>query len=211
MPPKAKTKNKAPYHHGNLRGALTNKALKLIEQRGNVSFTLREIAARAGVSHAAAYRHFPDKRGVLSAVAEEGFRLMAGEFETVLHKTSGQTNAFKLRELGQAYVAFALRHPGHFRAMFHSELADRTPFPALQQAAKEAFSPLRSTIEAGMKAKEFRSVPVEVAAIAAWSLVHGFASLVLERHVGGPKCEPVSDNGIALAIIRLLQEGLLEN
>lgn len=206
--PKSKRKTKASYHHGDLRNTLIAKALNLIEQRRDVSFTLREIAARAGVSHAAAYRHFSDKRQLLSVLAEEGFRLLAGEFAAALRSTPGQNRVDQLRQLGLAYVSFAMKHPGHFRAMFHSELADRGPFPALQQAAKEAFNPLRATIEAGIKEGVFRDAAVDTASIAAWSLVHGFSMLALDQHVTfTEKNHPTSDQ-MASAIVTLFQEGI---
>ncbi len=204
-----KKKPKVSYHHGNLRNVLIAKALKLIEQRGDVSFTLREIAVRAGVSHAAAYRHFADKRELLAAVAEDGFRLMSEEFAASRRDSSAENRASQLHHLGSAYVRFALKNSGHFRAMFHSELADRTPFPGLEEAAKQAFTPLRTVIDEGIKDKTFRALSVDIAAMAAWSLVHGFALLVLERHVQcGDKAHAGSDQ-LASGIIELFKEGLV--
>jgi len=81
----------------------------------------------------------------------------------------------------------------------------------LPQSARKAFSPLRSLIEQGIKEGTFRSPSVDVAALAAWSLVHGFAFLVLDRHVGQPEAAPaVEPEQLASQIIALFQQGLLK-
>jgi len=66
-------KKRGRYHHGDLRRALLDAALELLAREGASALTLREVARRAGVTHAAPYRHFTDKQALLAAVAEEGF------------------------------------------------------------------------------------------------------------------------------------------
>lgn len=95
------------YHHGELRPALLREAAKILEREGGQAISLRDLARRAGVSHMAPYRHFPDREALLAALAEEGFELLARELE-----------GKPWREQAVAYVRFALAHPERFRLMF---------------------------------------------------------------------------------------------
>src|SRR5437879_2813384 len=99
---------KRPYHHGNLRQALVDAALELIEERGVSALTLREVARRVGVTHAAPQRHFADRAALVAAVAEEGFRGLGAHVAVV--RASARTPAQRLRALGVAYVEYALAH-----------------------------------------------------------------------------------------------------
>jgi AcrR family transcriptional regulator len=147
------------YHHGDLRAAVLAAAGKLIEREGLARLSVREAARRAGVSHNAPYRHFPDRDALLAALAAEGFNLL----EKSLHDLSG-------RELGEAYVGFALAHPQRFRLMFSGQE------PRAAEAVLERFT----TAFAGLGAD------ARFPAAAAWSLVHGLAHLLVEgRFEGG--------------------------
>src|SRR6266852_9798457 len=100
------------YHHGNLREALLQGAVRVIAELGPTAFTLREVARRAGVSHNAPYRHFRDKDALLAAVATQGFR----ELTQAMVEAAGQRpDALdRLKRAGLGYVTFALRRPEHF-------------------------------------------------------------------------------------------------
>lgn len=141
------------YHHGDLAAEVLKAAGELIEKEGLAGLSMREAARRAGVSHNAPYRHFPDRGALLAALAAQGF----AELEESLKDRSG-------RELGEAYVRFALAHPQRFRLMF------TTGEP---RATYERFA----TAFAGSGAE------ARVAAAAAWSLVHGLAGLILDGHL----------------------------
>src|SRR5262245_1682880 len=97
----------ASYHHGDLRQAVLQTAGEIIEKEGLEALSLREVARRAGVSHSAPYRHFPDRERLLAALVEEGFSMLAEALEKRPR-----------REMGEAYVEFALAHPERFRLMF---------------------------------------------------------------------------------------------
>jgi AcrR family transcriptional regulator len=165
-----------PYHHGDLRRALLDAAVVEIAERGPGSESLREVARQVGVSHAAPRHHFGDKRGLLTAVAAEGFERLAGE----LRAAWAATGSFL--ELGVAYVRFALANRAHFEVMYRPDLL-RGDDPALV-AAREASAALLygpvGTV-ADMRAGEDPRAP----AVAAWSLVHGLATLVLTGNLPG--------------------------
>jgi len=158
-----------PYHHGDLRRALLDEALAAIERDGPGSLSLRELARRAGVSHAAPTHHFGDKGGLLTAIAVEGFALLADE----LNAAFAATGSFL--EVGVAYVGFAVRHRAHFEVMFRPELlrADDPALAAARQRSREAlYGPLGSvSLDTGTDSLR--------AGVAAWALVHGLATLYL--------------------------------
>lgn len=177
------------YHHGNLRQALIDGAKDLIAEQGPDGFTLRELARRVGVSHTAAYRHFADKDALLAAVAGEGFRRLGEAFTEALGSTDDPRDAFAAT--GLAYVRFAAENPGNFKVMFR--MADCLPeLTAIAEASGSSKDVLRGQIEALQQAGLIREGPVEVYVLAAWSLVHGLARLLVDGvldpdEVGAPE------------------------
>lgn len=172
------------YHHGDLRRALLQGALELLAEGGPASLTMRGAAQRAGVSPAAPYRHFVDKREMLAAVAEEGFlaleRACVGAVEGA---ASEPVRAFWL--MGVAYVRFAIEHPAHYRVMFGPEIPDKSAYEGLHRAASAAYDALRSTLRAGADAGLFAADEIEIRATRAWGLVHGLASLYIDGQLDG--------------------------
>ncbi|MFI8291763.1 TetR/AcrR family transcriptional regulator [Streptomyces sp. ms191] len=157
------TSRSSSYHHGDLRQAVLTAALDVIAAEGPAALSLRDLARRAGVSHAAPAHHFKDRTGLLTAIATEGYDLLARAL----------ADAPSLRERGVAYVRFALGHPAHFQVMFRPDL-HRGDDPALLAAKERASAELRAGVTTLTAAGDAR-----VAGIAAWSLAHGFATLFL--------------------------------
>src|SRR3712207_74133 len=109
-------KPRRAYHHGNLRRALLDEALATIRAEGVDALTLREIGSRLGVSHAAIYRHFADKRALLTAVATEGFRALRRQLVAAWEE--GGRGPAASQAMGVAYIRFAVDNPSHYRVMF---------------------------------------------------------------------------------------------
>ena len=154
--------------------------MELLERDGIDALTVRALARRLGVSHAAPGHHFPDRRALLAAVAAEGFR----RFRAALEDAAGAASSARERmsRIGFAYVRFALDHPGTFRVMFGRELADCATAPAeLQEASGAAYAVLART------ASENADSPrgAELRAFAGWALVHGAALLYLDGALRG--------------------------
>src|SRR4051794_22103421 len=126
----AKTERR--YHHGDLRRTLLDAALGIVEKAGPGALSLRELARRAGVSHAAPYRHFPSREALLGALAVEGFRGLGAEMQACAGDERDPLPRF--RALGLAYVRYAVAHPGHFKVMFSSDLHDAGETPELEEA-----------------------------------------------------------------------------
>jgi AcrR family transcriptional regulator len=153
-----------PYHHGDLRRAVLAAAVDAITEHGPAGVSLRDLARRVGVSHAGPVHHFKDKAGLLTALAAEGFALLADALTT----TRAQTDSFV--ELGVSYVRFAVRHRAHFEVMFRPDL-HHADDPALAEARARAGAVLAGGVEA------LRADDPRTAGVAAWSIVHGFATL----------------------------------
>jgi AcrR family transcriptional regulator len=168
-----------PYHHGNLRESLVTAAVQLIAEVGPTGFNLREVARRAGVSHNAPYRHFRDKGKLLAEVAAEGFReLNAALLEGA---ASEVTPIGQLKRAGYAYIAFALRRPEHFAAMF--DAPELGTDPACRQVGDEAFASLVAVIDLCQIEGQLPPGGTEYRALLAWSLVHGIAKLAVANRL----------------------------
>ncbi|KUI32917.1 TetR family transcriptional regulator [Mycobacterium sp. IS-1742] len=158
---------KSSYHHGDLKSAILAQAAELVAERGADGVSLRELARAAGVSHAAPAHHFTDRRGLFTALAAQGWRMLAealaGSGPDFLHAAS-------------AYVHFALDHPGHYEVMFDKSLIDEADVE-LREAKAAAGAELSRGVGTLTDARS-RSDP-DAAALAAWSLVHGFVMLRL--------------------------------
>jgi AcrR family transcriptional regulator len=160
-----------PYHHGDLRQAVLNAAVAAITEAGPAAVSLRELARRAGVSHAAPAHHFGDKAGLLTALAAEGYDLLADALHAAQERSGGE-----LLEVGVAYVRFAVDHRAHFEVMYRPDLYHAED-PTVRAARKRASVPLYHGVGVAL---DGRAGPdAHLAGVAAWSLVHGFATLWL--------------------------------
>ncbi len=118
---------KRGYHHGNLRQALVEAALSLIEAKGPTGFTLSEAAKQAGVTPAAVYRHFEGREDLIAEAAKQGFVMFADLMQHA-YDTYQPSALAAFEATGRAYLAFARKHPGHYIAMFESGISvNRTP------------------------------------------------------------------------------------
>lgn len=200
------SKPRARYHHGDLRRALLDAALELIEAEGVGELSLRAVARRARVSHAAPYHHFADRVALVAAVAEEGFQSLRA---AMLTGSRGATDPpLQLQETGIGYVRFAVEHPAHFRVMFSAELADATGHPDLQNAAAAAYAVLVDAVVRCQEAGRVRAGDPQALSRAAWSLVHGTATLLLDGHFGPGEPSAADAERHAREVTAVLWEGL---
>ncbi|MCO5131090.1 MAG: TetR/AcrR family transcriptional regulator [Xanthobacteraceae bacterium] len=178
--PPAKGAPGARYHHGDLHDALLKAAETILERDGLTGLTLRAVAREAGVSHAAPAHHFRDLAGLVSELAAIGYRRFGAAMKAAELPGRSWTEVGQAR--AHAYLDFARAHPAMYRLMFRAERLDMGN-PVLQEAANAAFARLVTAVGEGRgETIASRTLTLEQAAGAAraWSLMHGFASLVLD-------------------------------
>jgi AcrR family transcriptional regulator len=164
------------YHHGNLREALLDGAERALAREGAAGLALRAIARAVGVTHTAAYHHFPDREALLRAVAARGFDRFTAALAAGARRAGG---ARGFQEMGVAYVRFAAEHPSLFRLMFGPEVArGRAADDALRAASDRAFEVLLDGVR--RLAPRADAAAVRLRAVAAWSVVHGLSALLLD-------------------------------
>ena len=194
------------YHHGDLRQALIEAALTLISEKNVESISLRDVARRVGVSHAAPYRHFADKDTLLAAVATEGFQLLHDALEEAAHNVRDHPLK-QLQDIGIAYVHFALSHSSHYRLMFGAYRTTASQQPDnLAEAVENAFMVLVNAIIRGQKVGVMRADDPRQLAQAAWALVHGLAMLLMDGQISEMNAQSVKS--LSTAVTQLLIEGI---
>src|SRR5215813_1885712 len=172
-------KRPASYHHGSLRPALLRAAERILERDGIQALTRRAAAREAGVSHAAQKNHFGDMTGLLSDLAAVGFQRIAAAMQA--SQRDSHSPAERLEAVGRGYVSFARAHPGLFRLMDRSERLDMSR-PALRDALAASGRVLYGAVGAVREENLGGALTLAQAAhvASAWSLVHGFATLLLD-------------------------------
>ncbi|HZT03633.1 MAG TPA: TetR/AcrR family transcriptional regulator [Steroidobacteraceae bacterium] len=159
------------YHHGDARNALLTAAADLLEKVGAAGLSLRQVAEHAGLSRQAPYNHFENKEALLAELVRDGFEHLAES----LAAGGDPKSRNALARAAEAYIRRAQKTPALFRLMFSRELVNLSRFPAAAQAGAAAFGKLREIVAALTPADRVGEV-----SLAAWSLVHGYATLCIE-------------------------------
>jgi AcrR family transcriptional regulator len=173
------------YHHGDLRRALLDTALALVSERGPEGFSLREAARAVGVSPAAAYRHFADKPALLSALAAEGHGRLAGVMEKAVARLPaelprGARAVAAFGAIGLAYVEFAVKNPSFFRVMFGPAMKVEGFEPCCAPSGRDAYDILGFVLDELVRTGAIPAGRRAGGEVVAWSIVHGFATLVVD-------------------------------
>ena len=176
-PDAPRRKRAGEYHHGDLRAALVGHATAILRKDGPAGLTLRAVARAAGVSQAAPYRHFADRRQLVAAVAEEGFRLM-GEAMKAQMQHGGREG---LRGVAKAYVRFAMENPAVYRVMFGAEVADTEDLPELRETSRGVLSFVAAGIGQLQAAGQVGPGDPSLMAVVVWANLHGLVMLALDR------------------------------
>lgn len=176
--PRPSKKPSDQYHHGDLRRALVQAAVRTIQKHGFDALTLRAVGDELGVSRSALYRHFADKSALLTAVASEGFRVLRlalrGAWE------SGGQGRVGFEAMGEAYVRFAVDNPWHYRVMFGGGFALDTSDAELSEEGDGAFQTLVTSLVEQQAQGLVRKEDPETQANFVWALVHGIAMLAID-------------------------------
>ncbi len=173
-------RNKKPtrrYHHGNLRRALLDEALRTIQARGVGDLTLRTVGARLGVSRSALYRHFADKQALLAAVGCEGFRMLREAIADAWERNGHGLAGFEA--MARAYMQFAVAHPSHYRVIFGGFIESAKDEDFIREASA-AFQVLVDALVDQQRAGLIRSDDPVLMARFVWAVVHGISMLIID-------------------------------
>jgi AcrR family transcriptional regulator len=175
--PKKKT-----YHHGDLKNALIKAGVDILAKDGVSGLSLRKVASKAGVSHAAPYSHFADKQALIAAISTEGFRQLYERVNSVAEEYKTKPSR-QLVEVAWAYVQFAMDDRDRFKVMFSGILEKEREYPEFVAESQRNFQLVKTIVEANQAAGVLRSGPSDLVALSAWGTIHGFVMLLLEGQI----------------------------
>lgn len=197
--------SKRAYHHGDLRNALIQAGQELLSEEGVSGLELRKVARRAGVSHAAPYRHFADRNALLAAIAEEGFHRMSVQIGACVEQAPDDP-IVQLERAGYAYVAFARDNPALMREMFSGLTIDRKVDTSLYAASKAVFWQISEIMQRGQERGLLVEGEPKEQTFIMWSMIHGLAMLVVENQIPAEYSSAI-DQTVGL-FTRMLYSGL---
>ena len=175
--PKKKT-----YHHGDLKNALIKAGVDILAKDGVSGLSLRKVALKAGVSHAAPYAHFADKQALIAAISTEGFRQLYERMSVVAEEYKSRPEK-QLIEVAWAYVQFAMDDPDRFKVMFSGVLEKEKEYTEFVAESQRNFQLVKMIVEANQVSGRLRSGDSELAALSAWGIIHGFVMLLMEGQI----------------------------
>jgi AcrR family transcriptional regulator len=155
------------YHHGDLRNGLLEAARTILEEESLAALTLRAVARKAGVSHAAPYRHFPNHEALLVELSIEGFDELREALGEAAKAQGSEPD--RIANIGAAYMRFVAARPALARLMFGGQLPNRDQFPALGLKADSIGEAIGAALHDS------------ALGLAVWAAMHGLAMLVLEN------------------------------
>jgi AcrR family transcriptional regulator len=173
---------KKTYHHGDLKNALIQAGIDILTKEGVSGLSLRKVARKAGVSHAAPYAHFADKQALIAAISTDGHEKIYKKIVEIL-KQYPHDPLRQLVETAWAYAAFGFEEPDHFRITFSGVVERERDYPALVEIASQNFALVRALVMRCQAAGILNPGEPDLVAVGVWGLVHGFVSLVQQGQV----------------------------
>ena len=177
MPRKRRT-----YHHGDLKNALIAAGLDILSKNGVSALSLRSVAQRVGVSHAAPYAHFADKQALIAAISTAGYERLFEEIRAVV-AAHEHDPARQLVEAAWAYVQFGLDDPAHFKVTLSGVVEKEQDYPAFVEVSKKSFEQVVAIVHACQAKGVLPPGEPDLVAIGVWSMMHGLVSLLLENQI----------------------------
>lgn len=164
------------YHHGSLKEELLDVALEMIEKEGFKTLSLRNIAKKAGVSHAAPYHHFSGKNDLLAAVAHKGFGILSKDVANIID--TEEDGPMRIKKMAFSYIIFGYNHPQLYRLMFSYGTKLLLKTDELKQSSLSAFNLLIESLYFSDN-----QIDVENVAMACWAMVHGLVMLLIDDQI----------------------------
>ena len=197
--PRARTPRRTSYHHGNLRQALIDAAVQLVEEGGADKVSVREAAKRAGVSPGAPFRHFNNKTALMTAVAEQAMSRFRAEITNAVENLATDDPIERFAAIGVAYLRWAIRNPTHFQIISTRSLIDWDSSESLRHDNEAVRSLLEASMAEAQRRSMLRSNDIADTQIAARALVYGLARMCIDGHfaqwaVSGQTAERTAQN-----------------
>jgi AcrR family transcriptional regulator len=173
---------KKNYHHGDLKNALVTAGINILVKEGTAGLTLRKVARKAGVSHAAPYAHFSDKQALIAAISTEGFKHLYDAMDKAITPFEGDP----LKQLvtgAWAYVQFGVSDPDHFKVTFSGVLERERDYPAFVEISHKTFGRVVSIVNDCQRAEVLCKGSPELLAVSIWAQLHGLVSLLIEGQI----------------------------
>jgi AcrR family transcriptional regulator len=199
-------KRRASYHHGNLRAALIEAAIQLIEKQGAEAVTMREVARQAGVSSGAPFRHFASRKALMTAVAEEAMAKLRAEIERRLGERAPDGPFAGLLALADAYVDWAVDHPTHYRVLGDRPLVDFYRSEALVRDNRWIRETMLGLFAAAQARSLLRDCDIGLIAFQCRAMAYGLARMHVDAHLAEFGIAPEKARG---AMIHALKEFLI--
>jgi AcrR family transcriptional regulator len=173
---------KKSYHHGDLKNALIEAGADILSNEGVSALSLRKVAQKAGVSHAAPYAHFADKQALIAAISTEGYKKLYAQIAQVAERYRSDPLR-RFVEASWAYVQFALDEPDQFKVTLSGMIEKEQDYPAFVETAKQTFNLVVDIVTQCQQAGFLRKGAADLTAVSVWALIHGFVSLLLENQI----------------------------
>ncbi|HAE58865.1 MAG TPA: TetR family transcriptional regulator [Anaerolineae bacterium] len=194
---------KKTYHHGDLKNALIRAGVEILAEQGVGGLSLRQVALRAGVSHAAPYAHFADKQSLIAAISTDGFQRLYEKLADAANANRADPRQ-QLLETANAYLEFAADDPARFKVMFSGILEQEKDYPEFVEASQTNYELVVEIVQTCQAAGVLPPGPAERTAISIWATVHGLAALALERQIPHTLLEQVSMRELLLHSLETL-------
>ncbi len=166
------------YHHGDLKNALISASIKIIEDEGLQNLSIRYAAKKVGVSHTAPYRHFKKREDLLVAIAIKGFEILDEMIGQAISSCAKEHEDRMLEDAGRAYIDFAKNNSNYYRIMYGNYINDKTGKPELFKAMD---TPFRNLVKIANKYQQVDEKELQFIVFSAWSLLHGYSSLIIDN------------------------------
>lgn len=196
------------YHHGDLRNALIETALRIVEEDGPAMLTLRRVANAVGVTPMAPYHHFATRKHLVAAVIAAGFERLQAQKLATAPLDVPVTRAIALG--AASYVRFVLDNPNLFRLMHDPGFGDRTAFPEIQQAAAAPAATLIAMVADLVREFDLKQPDVKLGAATLWAQAHGVAILALDRQLPPELAPMIAQSGAEAVVAGWLYSGQAE-
>jgi AcrR family transcriptional regulator len=170
------------YHHGDLKNALIAAGIEILSKQGAGALSLRSVAQKVGVSHAAPYAHFVDKQALIAAISTEGYERLYEAIRAVV-AAHQRDPVRQLVEGAWAYVSFALDDPEHFKVTLSGVVEKEKDYPAFVEVSKKSFELVVGIVEACQAKGVLPKGSPDLVAVGVWSMMHGLVSLLLENQI----------------------------